>query len=36
MPETRGRKLEDIHADFLHRIPHARLGRRRIEDQDAV
>lgn len=36
MPETRGRKLEDIHADFLHKIPHARLGRRSIKDKDAV
>ena len=36
MPETRGRKLEDIHADFLHKIPHARLGRRNISDEDVV
>ncbi|KAL8691416.1 MAG: hypothetical protein Q9218_003352 [Villophora microphyllina] len=36
MPETRGRKLEDIHADFLHKIPHARWGRRNIKDKDVV
>lgn len=36
MPETRGRRLEDIHADFLHKIPHARWGRRNIKDEDAV
>ena len=36
MPETRGRTLEDIHADFLHKIPHGRLGRRKIKDEDAV
>ncbi|KAL9640008.1 MAG: hypothetical protein Q9204_000879 [Flavoplaca sp. TL-2023a] len=36
MPETRGRTLEDIHADFLHKIPHARLGRRSINDEHVV
>ncbi|CAL8582302.1 hypothetical protein XPA_007969 [Xanthoria parietina] len=33
MPETRGRTLEDIHTDFLHKIPHARFGRRTSNDQ---
>ncbi|KAL8851377.1 MAG: hypothetical protein Q9221_003744 [Calogaya cf. arnoldii] len=36
MPETRGRTLEDIHADFLHKIPHARFGRRNIDDEHIV
>ena len=36
MPETHGRSLEDIHADFLHKEPHAHLGRRSIDDENAV